>query len=199
MNPLELEASFLRLSPRLRAFLDLRIPAPLRAKVSSEDLLQDVWILARRSLGEFVPRDEASVNAWLTRIARNVLSDRIRQGSRAKRSGSHRRVGNSRNSSILGAFRSCAAAEPSPSKEVRHREVELKMIRALARLPDNRRQALQLKYIEGVPTVEIAARMGKSESAVRGLVAEGLRQLRQAMGDPSIYFSDDALADDNTR
>jgi len=195
----ELEQIFLLSTSRLQAYINLRIPPGMRARLAAEDVLQDVWVLASRRVEQFQPQSEESTHAWLTRIARNALVDRIKERHRDKRSGNQRKVPGHFASSMLGAFEIIAALQRTPSQDARLRETERSMKAALSRLPDNRREALWMKYIDEVPTSAIAEKMGKSESAVRSLIAEGLRQLRRIMGHPASYFSDDARSDLDAR
>jgi len=48
-------------------------------------------------------------------------------------------------------------------------------LRAVARLPADRRRAIVLRFVEEMSTAEIAGILGKSEGAVRVLIHRGLR------------------------
>lgn len=91
---------------------------------------------------------------------------------------------------MLDLFATVAATQRSPSKDARSAEAERVLLRAMEKLPLNRRQAIWMKYIEEVPTSVIAERMEKTESAVRSLLAQGLTQLRRTIGTPGRFFSD---------
>src|SRR5436190_12573920 len=49
----------------------------------AEDLLQETWLLAYRSLGKL--NEPGSLRAWLLAIAQNVLAEALRRQSRQKR------------------------------------------------------------------------------------------------------------------
>src|SRR5260370_27862062 len=49
----------------------------------AEDLLQETWLLAYRSLGRL--NDPARLRSWLLAIAQNVLAEAVRRQSRRKR------------------------------------------------------------------------------------------------------------------
>ncbi len=53
---------------------------------------------------------------------------------------------------------------------------------ALDRLPTDYREVIVLRHLEGIPFVEIASRMGRSEDSVQKLWVRGLARLRQEMG-----------------
>jgi RNA polymerase sigma factor (sigma-70 family) len=185
-----LETVFLQATPGLLAFVEGRIPSSMRSQLAAEDVLQDVWILAGRSVDSFQPDGDHAMERWLMRITRNALIDRIKAKSRAKRSGHGLRLAGVGGSSMLDLFATVASGQRSPSKDARTAEAERVLLRALDSLPENRRQAIWMKYIDEVPTCEIAKRMDRTESAVRSLLAQGLTQLRRAVGRPERFFSD---------
>lgn len=53
---------------------------------------------------------------------------------------------------------------------------------ALAKLPEDQREAVVLRHLEGLPAGEVAKIMGKSAGAVRVLAHRGLRTLREILG-----------------
>lgn len=185
-----LEKVFLQSTPVLLAFVENRIPASMRSQLAAEDVLQDVWILAGRSVETFDPEGDHALERWLMRITRNALIDRIKAKGRTKRSGHRMRLAGMGGSSMLDLFATVASGQRSPSKDARSAEAEQALLRAMEGLPENRRRAIWMKYIEEVPTWEIAERMDKSESAVRSMLAQGLTQLRRMIGRPERFFSD---------
>ena len=46
-------------------------------------------------------------------------------------------------------------------------------------LPDDQRRAVELHHLQGLPSAEIAVRLGRTEIAVAGLLRRGLKKLRQ--------------------
>lgn len=188
-----LESVFIQSSPNLLAFVENRIPSSMRSQLAAEDVLQDVWILAGRSIETFQPDGDHAIERWLTRITRNALIDRIKSKSRAKRSGHGLKLAGMGGSSMLDLFATVAATQRSPSKDARSAEAERVLVRALEKLPLNRRQAIWMRYIEELPTSTIAERMDKTESAVRSLLAQGMTQLRRVIGGPGRFFSDSGI------
>ena|SRR3989344_1188470 len=55
--------------------------------------------------------------------------------------------------------------------------------RALAELPDDQREAVLLKHMEGLSAAEVGKIMDRSPGAIRVLVHRGLERLREVMGD----------------
>ncbi|MBU3688716.1 MAG: hypothetical protein B7C54_12655 [Acidimicrobiales bacterium mtb01] len=55
------------------------------------------------------------------------------------------------------------------------------VVELLAVLDDERRAIIEMRYVEGLPTREIAERLGKSDVATRAIVSRSLDILRQEM------------------
>jgi RNA polymerase sigma-70 factor (ECF subfamily) len=59
----------------------------------------------------------------------------------------------------------------------------LELAEALARLPEDQRTALELRYLQGLPVGEVCRRMGRRTSSVANLLYRGLKALRGRLGD----------------
>ena len=53
---------------------------------------------------------------------------------------------------------------------------------ALSKLSPEQREALKLRYIDNLPSKEIATRLGKSDGAIRVMLTRSLGQLQQLLG-----------------
>ena len=76
-----------------------------------------------------------------------------------------------------------AADQTSPSGRVERQERLLRLADALAALPGDQRRAIELKHLQGLALIEVARRMGRTVSAVAGLLQRGLRALREDLGE----------------
>lgn len=59
----------------------------------------------------------------------------------------------------------------------------------LKNLPEESQSALQLRYFEGLPSKEIAKRLGKTDGATRVLLTRSLAKLRELLQRDSGFFS----------
>ena len=73
------------------------------------------------------------------------------------------------------------ASITTPSQAFSRDQKEFHLQEVLATLPDESREALRLRYVEGLATKEIAERLGKSDGAVRVLLTRSLNKLQSLM------------------
>jgi RNA polymerase sigma-70 factor (ECF subfamily) len=77
-----------------------------------------------------------------------------------------------------------AAEQSSPSQRAERNEEAFQLAIALEALPEAQREALVLQHWHGWSLAQIAEHLGRSRSAVAGLIKRGLQQLREALQPP---------------
>jgi RNA polymerase sigma-70 factor (ECF subfamily) len=166
---------------RLEALVRSRLGTRLKGSVLPEDVLQETFLQALRSMQSFRWEGEDSFLRWLGGIAENA----IRKESRRLEQSRHIRL------------RAARAPPPSPSKQMRRDERFDRLQATLDKLSEDQRQAILLTRIEGLIVKEAAARMGRSETAVRNLLLRALKRLRESFGDTeSLHLADRSLAEE---
>ena len=55
----------------------------------------------------------------------------------------------------------------------------------LEKLPEEQREALRLRYVENLPSKQIAEQLGKTDAAVRVMLTRSLKKLQELLGDGS--------------
>jgi RNA polymerase sigma-70 factor (ECF subfamily) len=75
-----------------------------------------------------------------------------------------------------------AASISTPSQHAVRREQAVLLADALGRLPDDYREVIILRNLEGLGFAEVSARMGRSEDSVQKLWVRALGNLRGLMG-----------------
>jgi RNA polymerase sigma-70 factor (ECF subfamily) len=168
----------------LRMLADLQLGHGGRAKIDPSDIVQQTLLDAHRDRDQFRGRTEAEMAAWLRRLLACNLTDAVRLLGRAKRDATRERsleaaIENS--SARLEAW--LAAEQSSPSERAQRNEAILRLVNALAVLPEANRQALVLRHCQGLSLAEISERMGRTPPAVAGLLKRGLAELRTLLPD----------------
>jgi RNA polymerase sigma-70 factor (ECF subfamily) len=167
-----------------------KLPAWLREQIDPEDITQQTFAEAFRSIRRFCPEQSHSFQAWLLGIADHVLKDTVKRHQRAKRGGRFQRVQRAEptpSRSAVDFVEILSAGIHSPSYSVMGHEAVQAVQEAMAALPDDYRQAVQLRLIEGKSLEETAEMMNRSARAVQGLVDRAKKKMRAALGRLSNY------------
>lgn len=133
----------------------------------AEDVTARTFVSALRAIGRF--RDEgASFRAWLFQIARNNARN-------------HRRSRMRRPTSPFESAPPTYAADADPEGLVGRAEELRAVLRAVAELPEERRQVVLLRFAEGLSSREIGSVLDRSEGAARVLLHRALRELAERL------------------
>ena len=140
----------------------------------AEDATERVFLQALAALGRFQERARpadgegaSTFRVWLFQIARNVISNRRRAMRRHPVS--------TLDAADALAVAANPAAASDPEGVAIHREAVSAALVAVARLPNLRRRAIVLRFVDEMSTAEIAGVLGRSEGAVRVLIHRALR------------------------
>jgi RNA polymerase sigma-70 factor (ECF subfamily) len=175
---LDLYRGYLGLLARLQ--LDRR----LQSKVDPSDLVQEAFLEAHRDFPRFRGGTEGELVGWLRQILVSNLANLIRHylGTQRRDVRLERGLAEDvdRSSHALGGV--LAAPGSSPSQHAARREQAVLLAEALHRLPDDYREVIILRHLEGRPFPEVAARMGRSVDSVSKLWARALLLLRRVLG-----------------
>ena len=132
------------------------------SRETAEDLAQDVFFrllkyrTGYRASGEFT--------VWLYRIARNVWADHNQQRMR--------------DPALASLEVEPAGSDPGPFRRMEEQRQLWLLRRALARLPEEKREVLILSRFQGLKYEQIAQLVGCSLPAVKVRIHRALKQLR---------------------
>jgi RNA polymerase sigma-70 factor (ECF subfamily) len=157
----------------------------LNAKGDASDLVQETFLEAQRDFARFQGDSEAALLAWLRQIlVHNAASFARRYRATGKRE-IRREVPIPGNDSTTGSAPGVSDPLPTPSSRAMEKEQAQSLQEALARLPDDYRQAIVLRYLEGRTFEEIGARLNRSPDAARKLWSRALERLRHEWEGPA--------------
>jgi len=150
----------------------------LRDHHDAEDVTERTFLAALANLGRFEERARpadgegaSTFRVWLFQIARNAVAQR-------------RRTLRRRPEAPLEAAGSVVGSVDIERDAARKDEVAAAWS-AVGRLPDDRRRALILRFVDEMSTAEIAGVLDRSEGAVRVLIHRALRSVARDLDDPS--------------
>ena len=148
----------------------------------AEDVVQETFLIyyreasrdgaAARSIGtqgrpEETRRAVRNVSTWLFRVAHNLTMDALRRQARQ-----------SRTEARLGA---ASPAQPDALDNLAHRESCDEALAELRHLPDEQRQVLLLRVVQGMKLREISEVTGLTVGNAGYRISEGLRELARRL------------------
>jgi RNA polymerase sigma-70 factor (ECF subfamily) len=180
-----------RLLEHYRAYLTLlarlQIGKRLQGKAGPEDVVQEAFLEATRQFDQFRGSTEPELTAWLRLILAGRLANFVRRyfGTQARDVRLEQALEVDLNQSSRAIDRSLIAVQSTPSQRASKREQAVLLADALARLPDDYREIIVLRHLEGLTFPEAAQRMGRSLDSVDKLWLRAVTRLRQAVGEQS--------------
>jgi RNA polymerase sigma-70 factor (ECF subfamily) len=165
----------------LEAIVRRRLGRHLRQEIEVEDVLQETFLKAMQSIGSYRDQGQDSFLNWLRGIAENLLLYWARQHQRARCIPMDREVG-----------KSCTP----PSREMRREERFERLQEVLSQLSPEHREVILMARVEGIPTQEIARRLGRSAAAVKQLLWRAIQKLGDRFGETeSLHLPQRSLLD----
>lgn len=168
------EALFDEQRPALERALRRRMTPAVQRRLDVSDVVQESLVDAYRGLGSFEYRGIGSFRAWLRRVAENRLKMMLGHAARAKRDRARETLLGSRLDPV-------AEQATSPSGAAQRGERRALVRAALATLSEDHREVVRCVRLEGCSIAETARRMGRSENAVKKLLARALLELGRAL------------------
>lgn len=161
---LDLGAVYEDMAPRLRRYLERRLPHGHRHV--AEDLVADVFVRALAAAGRYQDRG-LPISSWLYRIAHNLLVDYLRTlrfRTEALPDPERHEIGDRRPS-----------ADPSSVLD------RVAIDKALPSLTPLQRAVIERRYFDGLPVAQAASATGVTVEAAKKLQQRGLASLRRAL------------------
>jgi RNA polymerase sigma-70 factor (ECF subfamily) len=166
----------------LYAFVFFRVG---RDAALAEDVVQDTFALALEKASAYDPA-RASVGSWLTVLSRNVIRDHLR----AHRRSDELQATWDRIDATLAQTFAAMAERPLPGEVLERAETRDLVHMAIANLPEQYRNALTRKYVDGESLDALAREMGISVDAAKSLLARARRAFRDTFATLSAHFSE---------
>jgi len=169
----------------------MHIEKRLQPRVSPSDVVQETMLRAHKHFTQFRGTTEQELLAWLRQILVNNLATFVEQHMLAARRDVRRevsieRIGAALDRSTIQLAALVPASTKSPSMAVQQRDEAVVLADRLAQLPDDYREVLVLRNLQGLPFDEVARRIDRSVGATRMLWLRAIEKLR------SVYRKEDS-------
>lgn len=171
-DPAELVARYL---PALRTFVRLRMGTELRAKEESCDIVQSVAREVLQHADRFQHGGESGFRAWLFTTAHRKVVNHLQHWRAQARDGAREVV----------MPEELAGLGTTPSRHASAREELVAIERAFDSLTPEQSEVVTSSRLLGLSHAEIAARLGKSEVAVRKMLSRALARLAASLAGES--------------
>ncbi|MGH2345185.1 MAG: RNA polymerase sigma factor [Chloroflexota bacterium] len=144
----------------------------------AEDLTSQTFLQALRALPRYQERG-IPIRSWLFRIASNLITDRLRTQHPEQPLGEP--------PPGVGDAAPFEPVDPKSEAEITNWEQADDFNHLIASLSPEQQKVVRLRFVDGLPMAAIAARVGRSEGAVKMLLMRALQNLRRRLGEEATY------------
>jgi len=139
-----------------------------------EDVTQEVFITALRSLGSF--KGNAQFSTWLRTLTNRRVADFYR----------NKDVTETRSEPLSGEVEVVITEQLTVESKVTVSDDRIILREALMKLPDHYQEILLLRFAEGLKFREIAKVLGQSLEGTKSLYRRAMEALRDVVGDMNV-------------
>ncbi|NOT01450.1 MAG: sigma-70 family RNA polymerase sigma factor [Phycisphaerales bacterium] len=175
---------------RVRRRLAGRIGAAYRSAFDLDDVMQVTYLEVFLKIEQFIPSGPDSFFEWVSAIGENNIRDAVRELNRAKRPPRGRQVSLPHaDDSFVVLLELLGGTSSTPDRRAARGEAKTLLEAAIARLPEDYRNAVTLMDLNGMAAEDAAGTMGRSKGAMHMLRARAHERLALLMGSRSNYLS----------
>jgi RNA polymerase sigma-70 factor (ECF subfamily) len=180
-----------RLLERYRNYMGLlirlQVGRRLRRKVDAEDLLQELGLEIHRKIVTFRGSSEREFLMWVRRMIGSIMANQVRHflGTKCRDLRLERALVEELDRSSRALNRNLVAPQSTPSQQAVRREQAVILADALQRLPEDYREVIILRQLEGLSFPEVARRLGRTEDSVKNVWLRALARLRRTLEEPA--------------
>ena len=166
----------------LHRLAERQLGGPIAVRVDASDIIQQTFLEAHRSFRQFAGHDTRELTAWLQGIVDHKVAGAVRDHALLQKRSVYRdRSMDDSHGSRASLKNELDAGISTPSQKVIRGEEEQLLMKALSVLPDDQREAVRLRHLEGLALADIARHLGRSPAATAGLIKRGMQVLRRRL------------------
>lgn len=177
-----------RLQALVASSVRVQLGPQLLREVGFDDVVQELLLAIQGELPRLQVRGESQLHRWIQRIVHHRICDLHDYHERAAKRDPRRRVAFS---DLLKGGEDgddgeepavLASRAPAPVEAASDRELALRALVALERLPADEAAAVRRMALHGERIADVARELGVGESTVRMRLARGLARLYRSLG-----------------
>src|SRR5262245_5840182 len=154
----------------------------IAVRVDASDIIQQTFLEAHRGFAQFAAQDAQDLTGWLKSILDHKVASAIRDHALVQKRSLRREQSMDDSRGGEAALKQeLDAGITSPSQKAIRREEEQRLTQALTALPDDQREAVRLRHLEGWALADIAVHLGRTRDATAGLIKRGMKALRREL------------------
>ena len=162
----------------------LQIDRRLQGQIASSDLVQETFLHAERHFAGFRGRSEGELVVWLRRVLASQVARLYRHHSAQLRDYHlDRQLSAEADQSSQLLQQAPVQPQSSPSRSAARREEAVLLADALQRLPEDYREVILWRNLEGLSFDLVAERMDRTVHSVKNLWTRALGKLRDSVCD----------------
>jgi RNA polymerase sigma-70 factor (ECF subfamily) len=158
---------------------DRELPVDVRARIGPSDVVQETAVEMHRDFEQFTGRTAEECYAWLREILRHNVVDAVRRYRDALKREAAREV--SFEATRPAGGQTLLTGHRLPEGSAIRREEAAVLKQTMARLPDDYRRVLELRYWGGLSFVAMAPELERSPEAVRKLWYRAIERLQEEL------------------
>jgi RNA polymerase sigma-70 factor (ECF subfamily) len=166
----------------LHRLAERQLDGRVAVRVAASDVIQQTFLEAHRRFEQFAGREEREWAAWLRAILDHKVAGAIRDHAvLQKRTVRREQSMDQDQGSEPGLKQRLDAGHSSPSQKAMRVEDRARLEGALGAIPEDQREAVRLRHLEGRPLEDIARRLNRTPAATAGLIKRGMQALRRRL------------------
>jgi RNA polymerase sigma-70 factor (ECF subfamily) len=166
----------------LHRLAERQLHGRIAVRVDASDIIQQTFLEAHRSFQQFAGQDARELTAWLQRILDHKVAGAIRDHALLQKRNVRRdRSMDDSHGGMASLKNKLDAGHSTPSQKAIRGEEEQRLMAALSMLPEDQREAVRLRHLEGLSLADIARQLGRSPAATAGLIKRGMQVMRRKL------------------
>lgn len=170
---------------QLLAYIGKNLSDSLKRKVEPDDILQEAAVSCLNAFDD-IDFQKIDMFSWICQQCQRRIIDAHRHFFEAKKRDAGKEIGLNHaqpgKTAEGGLGNLIAASITSPSAAFSKQQKEFQLQQMIGQLSEDAQTVLQLRFVEGLATKEIAKKMDRSDASIRVLLTRTVKKLQAEVG-----------------